>query len=101
VNAAQSVDSLKVKSVFYRAIAAGKLTFLLVQDGHRYQLFDVVQLFEIDDVGEETGSYCFVRVMFMIADPALGLREGYAALSIKLEVQSSRFKPSSLTPKPE
>jgi len=91
-----AIDELKIASVFYRAIIAGRLTFLLVQNGHRYQLYDVVRLAETGDAGELTGHVCYVQVMFIIADPALGVRESYAAVSIKLKVQSSRFRPSLL-----
>lgn len=85
------VDELKIVSVLYRAIIAGRLTFLLVPNGHKYQIHDVIRLAEIKE-GELTGHICFVQVMFVIADPSHGIREGYAALSIKLKIQSSRVK---------
>lgn len=88
-------DEVKLPSVFYRAVTSGKLTFLLLPDGYRHQLHDVIKLVEVVD-GEPAGPICFVRVLFIIADPALGLREGYAALAIKKEMESTRVNANKL-----
>lgn len=95
-----AIDELKITSVFYRAIIAGRLNFLLVQNGYKYQLHDVIRLAEVNDKGEHTGHIAYVQIMFVIADPVHGLRDGYAALSVRLKIQSSRHKPGDLVLEP-
>lgn len=89
-----ALDEIRVPSVFYRAIVSGRLHFLLVQNGHKYQLHDVLRIAEVSKDGELTGHVAYVQVTFIIADPSYGVREGYAAVSVKLKIQSSRFRPS-------
>jgi hypothetical protein len=89
------IDEIKVPSVFYRAIISGRLSFLLVPNGHQYQLHDVLRLAEIKSEGTMSGQICYVQVMFIISDPTYGVREGYAVLSIKIKIQSTRIRTES------
>lgn len=85
------MHELPVATAFYRAIAGKRLTFLLVQHGARFQLHDVVRLREVDSAGQSTGAACYVQVVFIIADPAQGLRDGYAAIGFKVKILSSEI----------
>lgn len=87
------MHELELPSVFYRALLGGKLHFLLVEDGRRFVLHDVIRIVEVDrETRAQTGQFAFVQVTFVVADPALGLREGWACLSVKVKIQSSRMK---------
>lgn len=92
-----SVDEVRLQSVFYRALVSGKLTFLLCANGHKYQLHDLLRIAEVGSDGRLTGHVCYVHVTFVIADPAYGVREGYAAVSVKLKIQSTRTKMASFS----
>lgn len=82
-----AIHELPVAPAFFRAIVGHRLAFLLVQNGARFQLHDVIRL---RDTGGK-GDYCYVQVTFIIADPAQGLRDGYAAIGFKVKILSSEI----------
>lgn len=83
-----AVHELKLSSVIFREVTTGKLGFLICEAGPPYQLHDVVRLHELGSDGEPTGASCYVQVTFLVGDPAVGLREGFVALSIKVKMLS-------------
>lgn len=85
------IHELPVPTAFFRAIAGRRLTFLLVLHGSRFQLHDTLRL---RDVGGN--EYCYVQVTFIIADPAQGLRDGYAAIAFKVKILSSEIDVKAL-----
>lgn len=91
-----AIEELPVASPLYRAVVGHRLAFLIVLRGARFQLHDVLRLRETDSSGNPTGAACYVQVTFIIADPAHGLRDGYAAIGFKVKVLSSEIDLKSL-----
>lgn len=81
-----AIHELPVAPAFYRAIVGHRLAFLIVQNGARFQLHDVIRLRDTS-----SSEYCYVQVTFVIADPAQGLRDGYAAIGFKVKIRSSEI----------
>lgn len=84
---------VRVSIPLYQAVMDRRLHFLIVENNPPIVLGDILKILEYStDRGELTGRLCYVLVKFIIGDPSLGLRVGYAAVQFEIKILTDRLR---------
>ena len=74
--------NLKIKPIYFDAIARGEKTFEVRYDDRGYRVHDTLRLREFDD-GDYTGREIEAEVTYLLDDKAY-CKEGYVVMAIKI-----------------
>jgi hypothetical protein len=76
-----TTHNLKIKSEYFMGVTQCQKKAEIRYNDRNYKVGDILNLYEIDELGNRTGNQCSVIVSHIL-DDAEYLRDGYVMLSI-------------------